>query len=93
LWYFRNHDEKNGFTALQKSLKLNPADPSFTYTYAIAQHSKGEAGQAVKTLEIYLEKNGNDPQILNALISLFQDLKQEEKVNYYLQKRKSIFGY
>jgi tetratricopeptide (TPR) repeat protein len=93
MWYFRNKDQKNGMAELEKAVVSNPADPGFTYTKAIALHSTGESGKAVQWLEKFRIKYGNQPQILEGLIALNQDLKQPDQVAKYLKIRQTVFGY
>ncbi len=93
LWYIRNHDETTGINELKKAASLEPANASFVYGYAIGLVSKKDAQKALQLLENFIAKNGNDPMILNGLISIYQDQKQIDKANYYAGIRKNVFGY
>lgn len=93
MWYYRNQDKAGGLSELKKAIQLNPKDPSYIYAYAIAMYSDGESKTAIQSLEMFVTKNGNDPLIINGLISLYQDLKQSNKVDFYLNKRKAVFGF
>jgi len=93
LWYVRNKDTKTGMNELQKAIQINPSDASFAYAYAIGVYSKGASQQAIHMMEAFISKYGNDPLIINGLISLHQDMKQTDKVNYYNGLRKKVYGY
>jgi len=93
LWYVRNKENENGMKELQKAIQVNPSDPTFVYAYAVGMYSKGATQQAVLSLEKFIVKYGNDPLIINGLISLNQDMKYNEKVDYYQGLRKKVFGY
>jgi tetratricopeptide (TPR) repeat protein len=93
LWYVRNHNETSGISELKKAATLEPSNASFVYGYSIGLFSKKEAQKAIQLLEVYLTKYGNDPMILNGLISIYQDQKQADKAAYYADIRKNVFGY
>jgi tetratricopeptide (TPR) repeat protein len=93
LWYVRNKDNKTGMNELQKAIQLNPSDASFVYAYAIGLYSKGDSQQAIHMMEGFISKYGNDPSIINGLLSLYQDTKQMDKVDYYSGLRKKVYGY
>jgi predicted CXXCH cytochrome family protein len=93
LWYIRNQNHAAGSAELKKASQLDPANASFKYAYALALNSTHEAQKAISTLENFTSKYGNDPLILNGLISLYQDSKQTNKADYYTSLRKNVFGY
>jgi len=93
LWYVRNKDNKTGMNELQKAIQLNASDASFLYAYAIGLYSKGDSQQAIHMMEGFISKYGNDPSIINGLLSLYQDTKQMDKVDFYTGLRKKVYGY
>lgn len=93
LWNVRKGNKKEGVTELQKAIQLEPANASFVYTYAVAMHDMESPAKAIGILESFMKNHGNDPSIINGLISFYNDLKQQDKVTYYSNLRKSIFGY
>ena len=93
LWHVRNKDNPAALQQLQLAIRLDPADPSFAYAYAIALHSTGASQRGLRILETFLDKQGNSPMIIDGLISISQDLHQSEKANYYQSLRSKIFGY
>ena len=93
LWYERGKDRAAGLRELKKASELNPAGASFTYGYALALQENREVEKAISTLENFIKKYGNDPLILGGLISICQESRQENKANYYLNMRKTVFGY
>lgn len=93
LWYIRNYDEASGMNELKKAAELEPLNASFVYGYAIGLESTHEAAKALRLLENFISKHGNDPLILNGLISICDDQKQNDKANYYTNLRKNVFGY
>jgi hypothetical protein len=44
-------------------------------------------------MEGFISKYGNDPSIINGLLSLYQDTKQLDKVDFYTGLRKKVYGY
>jgi len=76
-----------------KAIQLNPSDASFVYAYAIGLYSKGDSQQAIHMMEGFISKYGNDPSIINGLLSLYQDTKQMDKVDFYTGLRKKVYGY
>ena len=93
LWYIRNHNEAAGINELKKAVQLDPSDASFVYGYAIGLASTHETEKAIQLLEDFVMKQGNDPLILNGLISIFHDQQQNDKAKYYVNLRKNVFGY
>lgn len=99
LWYakamylIRQKDLAGGIAALQKAIQIDPRDANANYAYAVALHSKGETQKAIQVLESYVQKNGNQPQVLEGLIALNQDQKQVDQVNRWLNLRKTVYGY
>jgi len=93
LWYIREKDVTHGIAELHKAAALNPSGASIVYGYAISLFSTGKPKDAIIVLENYLAKNGNNPQVLDGLISISQDTKQADKANHYITIRKSVFGY
>lgn len=93
LWYVRKNDIANGITALKKAAALNPASAFIIYGYAVSLFSSGKTKEAITLLENYLSKNGNNPQVLDGLVSICQDAKQVDKANHYALLRKNVFGY
>lgn len=93
LWYIRNHNETEGLNELKKAASLEPSNASFIYGYAIGLFSTKEVKKAVQLLEGYLAKHGNDPLVLNGLISIYQDQKQDDRVTYYSNIRRNVFGF
>ena len=93
LWYVREKDIINGMAELKKAADLNPAGASIMYGYAISLFSTGKPKDAVAVLENYLAKNGNNSQVLDGLVSIYQDTKQGDKAKHYMEIRKNVFGY
>jgi len=93
LWYERSKDRAAGLMELKKAADLNPSEASFTYGYALALQDAKQVQKAISTLENFTAKYGNDPLILGGLISIYQESKQPSKANYYVDLRKSVFGY
>jgi predicted CXXCH cytochrome family protein len=93
LWYVRSKDNKTAMRELQKAIQLNPSDASFVYAYAIGLYTKGDSQQAIHMMQAFLSKYGNNPLIINGLLSLYQDMKQTDKVDYYTELRKQVYGY
>ncbi len=93
LWHIRRGDKKEGLATLQKATQLESSNASFVYAYAIGLHDMGEKAKAISTLESFLKNKGNNPIIINGLLSIYSDMKQQDKVNYYTNLRMDVFGY
>lgn len=93
LWQVRNKHDAEGMAELRKAIELNTADPTYTYGYAVAMYSKHKEAEAIGILEKFIAKNGNNPMIVQGLISFYQDQKQTAKADYYTNLRKTMFGY
>jgi tetratricopeptide (TPR) repeat protein len=93
LWYVRQNDHAKGIEELGKAFSIDPSNASAAYGYAVAQFSIGKASEAIAILENFLNKNGNNPTILDGLISICQDQKLFDKTNKYASLRKDVFGY
>jgi len=93
LWYVRQKEVSNGVAELKKAADLNPSGASIVYGYAISLFSTGKPADATKLLENYLSRNGNNPQVLDGLISIYKDTKQAGKADHYMEIRKNVFGY
>ena len=88
----RQKNNEQGLVYLQKAAMLNPSSPSFAYAYAVALFSMGEAKKGLEILETFIAKNGNDPAVLDGIISIYQDINNQEKANYYSHIRKQVYG-
>lgn len=93
LWYIRNHNEGEGMNELKQAVQFDGADATYTYGYAIALHSEKKVAEAIALLEGFITKHGNDPLIVNGLISIYQDQQQTAKATYYRNLQKTMFGY
>ena len=78
--------------ALQKAMRLQPSVADYTYSYAVALYSTGNQKEAISLLESFQQKHPNDPAIINTLISFYQEMKQDNKLNEYTTIRKKVFG-
>lgn len=92
LWSIRQKNNEQGLAYLEKAALLNPKSPSFAYAWSIALFSMGDAKNGLKILETFITKNGNDPTVLDGIISIYQDLNNQEKANYYSAIRKQVYG-
>ena len=94
LWFIRNKEKDKAMAELYKAQQLDPSNASFVYGYAIGLQSvENNATKAVKLLESYNHKYGNNALVLNALAQLYQQMQQPQKANEYLNKRREVFGY
>ncbi len=93
LWYIRNKEIDKAIKELELTVKLNPADSYSTYALAIALQETGHVKQGIDVLKNYISKYGNDPVILEALISLYQSTGQSSQVGIYRNLRKEVLGY
>lgn len=93
LWYIRNRDNAKGVEHLKLSAEASPADPQMVYGYSIALFSTANATKAVQLLEQFIKKYGNQPLILDGLISICGDMKNEKKAAEYATIRKEVFGH
>jgi predicted CXXCH cytochrome family protein len=58
--------------ALEQATILAPANPRFTYVYAVALHSTGQSAAAIRRLEKTLAAHPNDRDVVQALASFHQ---------------------
>lgn len=93
LWFVRSGNRKEGVAELQKAIQLEPSNASFVYAYAVAMHDVEGAGKAADLLEKFTKAHGNDPSVINGLISFYSEMKEQGKVEYYSKLRKDVFGY
>ncbi len=93
LWWVRNGNKPSGMIELRRAMTLDPKEPTYTYAYASFLQSTGQPTPAIQSLETYLTKYGNDPLILNGLVSMEQDMHRQDQANFYLNLRKNVFGY
>ncbi|MEI7472113.1 MAG: cytochrome c3 family protein [Chitinophagaceae bacterium] len=93
LWYIRQKQNAIAMKELMTAAKNAAADPQIIYGYAIGLFSSGDSEKAIKLLELYISKYGNQPQILDGLISMNQDLNRPAQAGKYSSIRKTVFGY
>jgi tetratricopeptide (TPR) repeat protein len=93
LWCVRQNDHVNGTQELKKAFDIDPANATVTYGYAVSLFSAGKVPDAIRILENFLTKNGNNTTILDGLISICQDQKLAGEANKYLSLRREVFGY
>lgn len=92
LWHVGNNDYLQALKALKKAADTEPANATFVYGYAIGIFSVGDKKEAIGLLEKYLNRYGNNPVILNGLISMNSDMGNAAKANAYTRLKKSVFG-
>ena len=93
LWYVRQNDHENGTKELKKAFDIDPANATVAYGYAVSLFSAGKVHDAIRILENFLNKNGNNTTILDGLISICQDQKLVGEANKYSALRREVFGY
>jgi tetratricopeptide (TPR) repeat protein len=94
LWLIRNKEKEKALIELNKANQFDPTNPTFAYGYAIGiQSIEGSTEKAIMLLENHNKKYGNDPLVMNALASFYEQTHQSAKANEYVQQRKEIFGY
>lgn len=93
LWFVRNKENKPGINELKKATELAPGDAQMIYGYSIALFSGAQKKEAIAFLEKYIDRYGNNAMILDALASMYRDLKMNEKAAHYNEIRKEVFGY
>lgn len=93
LWYIRKKDTGRGVDALRKAATADPGNAQFTYGYAIALFSTSRQAEALKLLEQFQRRYGNQPLVLDGLISVSRDLNLAEKAARYETLRREVFGY
>lgn len=92
LWLIRKQNRKEAMVELKKAATLAPENSQIIYGYAIGLFSTDEPAAAIKLLESFLAKYGNHPTILDGLISISHDTKNQVLEAKYGEIRKSIFG-
>ena len=93
LWHVRQKNQSAGMAELKKSVMLDSKNPTFNYAYSIGLFSEGRKDAAIKLLENFLQKNGNNNQVITGLISICQDMGDTAKAAKYLHLRKEVYGY
>ncbi|MDI1353796.1 MAG: multiheme c-type cytochrome [bacterium] len=92
LWHIRMKDKVSGFKEIDKAHQLAPSDAYYTYTYAVTVQESGAKVKSLQILENYLAQFGNDPLILDALITFYRDFGNNTKAVYYSDLRSKVFG-
>jgi tetratricopeptide (TPR) repeat protein len=93
LWFIRQGAKERGIDELRQAFIIDPSNPTTTYGYAVALFSTGRQSGAVRILENFIDKYGNNATILDGLISICQEQKLLQKTNRYVTLRKDVFGY
>jgi len=93
LWFVRNKENKQGINELKIAAELAPGDAQMIYGYSIALFSGDQKEKAISFLENFISRNGNNAMILDALVSMYRDTGNNEKVTQYSEIRKEVFGY
>ncbi|MGI9319323.1 MAG: tetratricopeptide repeat protein, partial [bacterium] len=74
---------KEAHSALSRAIELEPDNVRYRYVYAIALQSEGKIIEAIRELEKAYEIFPADTNVLNALISFNQQIKNQDKVVKY----------
>ena len=93
LWFIRQGAKERGIDELRQAFIIDPSNSTTTYGYAVALFSTGRQSGAVRILENFIDKYGNNATILDGLISICQEQKLLQKTNKYVTIRKDVFGY
>lgn len=88
----RQHKTDEALKALQKAMQIDPQNADYTYSYAVALFSTGKKNEAISLLESFQQKHPNDSNIINTLISFYQEMQQKNKADLYAETRKRVFG-
>jgi tetratricopeptide (TPR) repeat protein len=75
----RSKEYDEAMPALTRAAKLAPENARYTYVYAVALHSMGNARKAITTLETALQQHPYDRQIMEALVAFYRDAGELEK--------------
>ncbi len=93
LWHIRMKDYTNGIAELKKAAEAGASNAQMVYGYAIGLFSTGQQSKSIQLLEQFITTYGNQPLILDGLISVCHDMKLEEKAAKYASVRKNVYGY
>ena len=75
---------------MSKAASLQPDNTRYSYVYAVALHSSGEAGQAIGVLEEVHERHPADREILLGMISFERENGNLTSAIKYAQELTSL---
>lgn len=79
LWQIRAHQSSAALVSFKQAVDLAPADPRFSYVYAVALAQAGERPKAIEVLEAGLTHRSNDANALQALAGYLAQAGQTER--------------
>jgi predicted CXXCH cytochrome family protein len=79
LWQVRARQPQAALESLQRAVELQPADPRFSYVWAVALASGGDRAAAIRVLGASLEKRPNHVSSLQALAGYQREAGQLER--------------
>ena len=74
--------------AFEKAAMLAPENARYVYVYAIALHSVGQVNNAISTLEKALQQHPYDRQMMEALVSFYQEVGETDKASKMAKRLK-----
>ncbi len=77
---------------LGRAATLDPTDIRFSYVYAVALHSSGNASAAIARLEQTLAIDSTNADILAALISFHRTRGEAAAAERYAQRLRALSG-
>jgi tetratricopeptide (TPR) repeat protein len=75
----RSKQYNDAMPLLAKAAKLAPENARYSYVYAVALHSRGNASKAITTLETALQQHPYDRQIMEALVAFYREAGEMDK--------------
>ena len=91
LLWIRQKQTTKAMEELKLAHQLNPVGAREAYVYGVALFSNGEKEKGIQVMEDYIFKHGNDKNIVEALISYFQELGNISKTNFYRNSYELIY--
>ncbi|CDH47125.1 tetratricopeptide repeat protein [Candidatus Contendibacter odensensis] len=72
--------------ALAEAARLDPANPRYSYVYAVALNSAGQGPKAIQELETLLQRHPNDRDSLLALVAFQRDAGHLDAARNYARR-------
>ncbi|MEI7802052.1 MAG: multiheme c-type cytochrome [Bacteroidota bacterium] len=92
LLWIRKGESAKALEELKLAHDLNPTGKQEAYVYGVALFSKGQKEKGIKVMEDFIHKNGNDKNMIEALISYCNEMGNKGKENFYRNNYQLIYG-
>ena len=75
----RQHRLRDALPELARAVTLDPAEPRYSYVYAVGLHENGQRAEAIRVLQASAARHPNDQDTRQALAEYLDEWRRPER--------------